>query len=247
MPVRDELPAAVRSLTGRGAPASTSRAILVGALAFYPVIGLALGAFAAGVAAVLAPLVPSAAGPAGVLVLVVLTAGRGPQAFASAASALLHPGPPAVALARLRDVPAPAAVVVALAATAMRAAAAAVLPAPARTTGLLLAPMLGAWAIVVQCYGGAPVHARGAAAGVVGRARFREFGWASVVALGVTLAAGEPIGLVLVLAASLVTIGLRVWAHRRIGGLTGKLLAATRECVETAVLVTLALLVGAPG
>jgi hypothetical protein len=39
---------------------------------------------------------------------------------------------------------------------------------------------------------------------------FREFGWASVVALGVTLATGEAIGLVVVLAASLTTIGMRV-------------------------------------
>src|SRR5690242_3287465 len=183
MPVRDEASAAVRSLTGLGAPRTASRAVLVGALAFYPVVGLALGAAAAGVASAVAPVLPSAAGPVGVLVLIVLTAGRGPQAFASAASALLHPGPPAVALGRLRDVPAPAAVVVALAATATRAAAAAALPPPARTSGLLLAPMLGAWAVVVQCYGGAPVHARGAAAALVGRARFREFGWASVVAL----------------------------------------------------------------
>ncbi|HJQ82477.1 MAG TPA: hypothetical protein VKA21_00260, partial [Candidatus Binatia bacterium] len=78
---------------------------------------------------------------------------------------------------------------------------------------------------------------------LVGRARFREFGAASVVALATTLALGEPIGLVLVLAASLTTIGLRVWAHRRLGALTGRLLSATRELVETAVLVTLALLV----
>jgi len=54
-----------------------------------------------------------------------------------------------------------------------------------------------------------------------------------------TLAVGEPIGLVVVLAASLATVGVRVYAYHRLGGLTGRLLAATRELVETVVLVTL--------
>ena len=80
------------------------------------------------------------------------------------------------------------------------------------------------------------------AAALVGRARFREFGWASVTALGMTLAVGEPIGLVIVLAASLATVGMRIGAYRRLGGLTGRLLAATRELVETVVLVTLGVL-----
>jgi cobalamin synthase len=73
----------------------------------------------------------------------------------------------------------------------------------------------------------------------VGRARFREFAWASVTALGVTLAVGDAVGLVLALAAACVTVGLRVYAHRRLGGLAGRLLGATRELVETVVLVTL--------
>jgi adenosylcobinamide-GDP ribazoletransferase len=136
------------------------------------------------------------------------------------------------------------ALAIAAAATAVlvRAVAASVLPAPARTTALLLAPMLGAWAVVVGCYGGAPIQASGIAAALVGRARFREFAWASVTALGTTLAVGEPIGLVVVLAASLATVGARVCAYRRLGGLTEQLLAASRELVETVVLITLGVL-----
>jgi adenosylcobinamide-GDP ribazoletransferase len=159
----------------------------------------------------------------------------------AATTALLRRGAPAARLAGLRGAPAAAGVAVAVAALVLRALAAALLAAPARTTALVLAPMLGAWAIVVQCYGGTPAHARGTAGTLVGRARFREFGWASVVALGVTLATGEAIGLAVVLAASLTTIGVRIFAHRRIGGLTGRLLWATRELVETAVLGILAL------
>jgi cobalamin synthase len=61
----------------------------------------------------------------------------------------------------------------------------------------------------------------------------------------VALAVGEAIGLVVLVAAALTTLGVRLTAHHRLGGLTGPLLAATREVVETVVLVVLALL--APG
>jgi cobalamin synthase len=63
----------------------------------------------------------------------------------------------------------------------------------------------------------------------------------------VTLARGEAVGLAVLLAAVLLTLGMRLVAHRRVGGFTGRLLAASRELVETAVLVLLAVLArGAP-
>ena len=77
---------------------------------------------------------------------------------------------------------------------------------------------------------------------LIGRARFREFGWASVVGFSVTLGVGEAVGLAVLCVAALTTLGVRILAHRRVGGLTGRLLAATRELVETVVLVTLGVL-----
>ncbi len=243
MAVGEEIGAAVGSLTAlERLAAGASRAALAGGLAFYPVVGLVLGALAAGVATATERVLPAAAGPAGVLALVALAGARGARGLAAAAEALLRRGDAVIVRGRLRTVPGPLGIAAAGAALAARAAAAAVLPPPARTTALLLAPMLGAWAVVVECYGGVPTHASGTAAAIVGRARFREFGWASVTALGMTLAVGEPIGLVIVLAASLATVGVRIYAYHRLGGLTGRLLAATRELVETVVLVTLGVL-----
>ena len=243
MAVGEEIGAAVGSLTAlERLAAGASRAALAGGLAFYPVVGLVLGALAAGVATATERVLPAAAGPAGVLALVALAGARGARGLAAAAEALLRRGDAVIVRGRLRTVPGPLGIAAAGAALAARAAAAAVLPPPARTTALLLAPMLGAWAVVVECYGGTPTHASGKAAALVGRARFREFGWASVTALGMTLAVGEPIGLVIVLAASLATVGVRVYAYHRLGGLTGRLLAASRELVETVVLVTLGVL-----
>ena len=236
MAVVDEVRAAVGCLTlFEGAAKRASRAALAGGLAFYPLVGVGLGAVAAAVAATVGRFAPVAAAPASVLLLLVLTRARGARALAAAAEALVRPGPESGERAALG-------MVVALAALVARTAALCALSPAARTGALLVAPMLGVWAVVVQCYGGVPGRARGPAAALVGRARFREFGWASVTAIGTTLAIGDGVGLVLVLAAAGVTIGLRIYAHRRLGGLTGRLLAATRELVETAVLVTLGLL-----
>jgi cobalamin synthase len=181
-----------------------------------------------------------------VLVVLALEGGRPVAGLARAAEAFLRPGPPEAVLGRLRAAPGALGVALAAAAVGVRAVAAALLPAPARTTALLVAPKLGAWSVVVQCYGGTPAHARGIAAALVARSRFREFAWASVVALGVTLAVAEPIGLLLAVVASLVTVGVRVLAHGRVGGVDGRLLGASRELVETAVLAVLAGLAGRP-
>jgi adenosylcobinamide-GDP ribazoletransferase len=244
-PVR-ELAVAVGLLTvARGLASGASRETLAAALAFYPLVGLALGAVAAVSAALIAPFAPGAAGPIGVLVLAALGGVRGPLGLAAAAGALVVRGDPPRVLARWRARPRAAGLTLAVMALTARALAAATLPPPARASALLVAPLLGAWAIVVQCYGGSPGHARGPAAPQVGRARFREFGWASLTAFAVTLTLGEAVGLLVVVTAALVTVGIRVWAHRRVGGLTGRLLAATREVVETAVLGLLGLLAAA--
>jgi hypothetical protein len=112
---------------------------------------------------------------------------------------------------------------------------------------LVLAPMLGRWAVVVQCYGGAPAGAAGPGS-LVGRARFREFGWASVTAIGTALVVAEAFGLAIVLGAILVTLGVRVGAYRRARGLIPEDLRRTETLVEAVVLavpalVNLALLV----
>jgi adenosylcobinamide-GDP ribazoletransferase len=238
-----EARAAIGCLTPwRRAAQGAPPAALAGGLAFYPAVGLAMGAVAAGTAHAVAAVRPALAGAAGVLVLEVLSGGR-PRRGLAAAGALVRPGAPAVVLERLRAAPAAPEWIVAAAALIAKIAAATMLPAPARTVALLVASMLGRWAIAVLCYGGAPTHARGTAAALVGRARFREFGAASVTAFAVTLSLAEAVGLLLVVTAALATVGMRLWAYRRVGGLTGRLLVATGEVVETLVVVLLALLV----
>jgi adenosylcobinamide-GDP ribazoletransferase len=212
-----EIRAAVGAIAG--VPALTRdlpREALVGGLLFYPIVGALVG----GLAAVAARL-----------------AGR----FGALAAAVAAVGVLALASrgATLRDLVA-AGWIVPTAVLGAKLWAVAELPADARTLALPLAGMLGRWAVVVQCYGGSPAAARGLAAQLVGRARLREFGWASAVAFGTTLAALDAVGLVVLLAATLTTVGIRVLAYRRWGGVNGRVLGASSEMVELVVLGALA-------
>ena len=221
MALAEELRAAVGSLTVFGRSDARARPqTLAAALAFYPAVGLLLGLVASGVAWAVDQGCPGFAGAAGVLVLAALSGARVSRALAAAGALGLSTAGLAFA-AKLWSVTG--------------------LPAPARTAALLLAPMLGRWAIAVQCYGGMPAAASGPAA-LAGRARFREFGIASVTAFAVTLAVADAAGLLVLVAAALATVALRVYGYRGAGRMTERLLAATAELVETVVMVAFALL-----
>jgi cobalamin synthase len=178
----------------------------VEALAWLPLVGLAIGGLAALAAATVA------GGPvAAVMGALVLGMARGEGA-----------GRP-----------------LGLIASGLQAAALVTAPGAARTTALVAAPMLARWACVVQCYGGTPARDASGLAALAGRARFREFAIASVTALGVMLGLLDAVGLAVVVACALLTLTIRVVAHRRAGGLDGGALNATSALVETSALVLL--------
>ena len=94
--------------------------------------------------------------------------------------------------------------------------------------------------MVVECHGGSPVLAQGTAAGLVGRAGFREFAAASVTAFAVAFGVGQGVGLLVVVGAVFATLAVRLLVHHRLGGFTGRLVAAAGETVEMVVLALLA-------
>jgi cobalamin synthase len=204
------------------APRDLPRDALVAGLAVVPIVGAGLGAVAGGAAGIASGWSPAASAVAALGTLAASSAGR-PERGLGAVTAPL--GPAAV-------------VVVVLA----RLYAVATVPAAGLPLVLGLAAMLGRWALVMQCYGGRP-HGGGLAFQLVGRARLREFGWASTLAFGATLALLDAVGLVVLLAAVLVAVAARVLAYRRTPGVSESALWATVEAVETTVLLTLAALV----
>ena len=243
MAIADELRAAVSGVTClRRLAAGVPREARAGGLVFYPLIGALAGLLAAAALRLAEPAGGLIACVAALVVLAATSAGRTVAGAASAAGALGTFGGNAAVLARLRGRPSPGGIAIAAGCWLVKLWALLRIPEAARPLALVLAAMLGRWAIIVQCYGGAPGAARGLAADLVGRARLREFGWASSVTFAVTLALLDAIGLVVLLAVTLVTVGFRILAYRRVGGLTGRLLMATAELVETIALLVLAAL-----
>lgn len=231
MAIADEIRAAAGVVFGLEALGrNLSREAQVGGLVFYPVVGAAVGGIAAAGAALVARFGPLPAAAAAVGVLAAASGGRTVRTLANAGRPPHQYGPSLAGLA--------------LAVSVVLAKVWAVwrIPGGGRLAALVLAGMLGRWAIVVQCYGGMPAAASGEAVGLIGRARLREFGWASAVAFAATLAALDAIGLLVLLAATLTTIALRVAAYRRTGGVSTRLLDISLELVETAVLLVLAAL-----
>jgi hypothetical protein len=194
-------------------------------LAFYPVLGLGIGALAAAAAESAALVSPALAAPVGVLALEAMAL-LGPRRALAAATRVGWPLALTLLVAKL--------------------VAAAAVPAPALTSALMLAAMLGRWAIVVLCYGGAPI-AREPGDELPGRAGFGEFGWASLIAFAVTMSVAEAVGLVVLLVAVLSTLAIRIVSHLRLGGVDGRIVRAAGEVVETAVLSALAALAGVLG
>jgi adenosylcobinamide-GDP ribazoletransferase len=219
------------------------------ATAWYPAVGLLLGALLAGLAWGLGRLWPDGLSAALLLAAwVLLTGGLHLDGWADCCDALLAAVPPARRLEILRDVHAGA---FALAGTVLlllvKYAALASLAGPIRWPGLLLVPVLGRWAmtgaVVLYPYARpGPGLGRKARTGS-GR---RQLAAATATALLVTALAAwlglgwaAPVALAAAAAAALL---LAQWIRGRIGGLTGDAYGAICEFAEVAGLLALAAL-----
>jgi len=129
-----------------------------------------------------------------------------------------------------------------LVATACELAAVAALAPAARAVAIVVAAMLARWACVVQCYGGRAAPGATGMAALAGRVGFREFGIASVVALGTTLVLLDAVGLAVAVASAVVTLAVRAAVYARRDGIDAGALDATSALVETSALGMLTLI-----
>src|SRR4029077_1571341 len=149
--------AAVGAVFGLGGVArDLPREAQVGGLVFYPLAGAAIGGLAAAAAALLSPLGPL---PAPVAAGALRAGASGGQTVRSLARAGSGTG------GRL------ARAVLVVGVVAVKIWAVWRIPDGARSVALVLAAMLGRWAVVVQCYGGTPVPRAEGSGRLVGRAR----------------------------------------------------------------------------
>jgi adenosylcobinamide-GDP ribazoletransferase len=235
-----QLAAAMRFLTIVPLP---GRAVAVGESAlFFPLVGLVLGAALVVVDRATAPLVPLPIRDVLLVgVLAVLTGGLHLDGLADSTDGLFV-GDRGRALGIMREGAigafGAAALVIVL---ALKLRSLDALPAAARTSALLYAPMLARWSMVVLAFGSRPARPDGLGHAMVSSLTFREFGVATVAALWVMLANNGARGLVAILVVAVTTIGCRIFAHARLGGVTGDLLGAIGEVNEALVLAIFAL------
>jgi adenosylcobinamide-GDP ribazoletransferase len=232
--------AALRFLTSLPLRGPAEPAGLERALAWFPLVGLGLGAVLVGLdhllAAVFArPFVDFLL----LAAMVLLSGGLHLDGLVDTADALPAPGRPEERLAALREPWArPRGAAAALTALTLQFAALASLTPASREASLLLAPALGRWAIV-YAYARFPYARRTAGLSLALKrgADRRAIAVATATVLGAALLSGRPGTLALLGLAWLSGLCLGVIACRRLGGMSGDLYGALEQNVETAVLL----------
>ena len=212
--------------------------------AFFPLVGLLLGAVLWGLDWVCRPLVPSAfLSIVLVLTLILLSRGLHLDGLADTADGLLGSSERQRSLDIMKDSAigtfgALAVIVVVL----LKVRALDLLQGGYRGPALLLGPMLSRWACVVMAYSSRPARPEGLGATFVTKTQFREFALASVFALALVFVLLEIVGLVVFIPLAALVLAFTLYCNRRLGGVTGDTLGALGEMVETAVLCLFMLL-----
>jgi len=242
-----ELGAALLFLTGADRDRLDPERVARGG-AFFPLLGLGLGAAVAVVLRALEPWLPVPVLALAALALLASTSrGTFPAALARVAGVALRRPDDALAGLDARDPGAPgpgaAGVLVLLLVLGAKAAALAALDGSTLGLAVVLAVVLGRWAIVVQAYGSLAARPGGLAATFVREMKFGQFGVASVSAMALTLALSNAVGVLLLMGAATATVGLRIAVHRWLGGVAPATLDAAAEVAETVVLLLCAALV----
>ena len=213
-------------------------------MAFFPLVGLSLGAGLAGLDFCLAPLFPRPV--ADLLLVVALTAVTGAlhlDGLADVCDALAARGSRERLLAVMKDSRVgPVGAVGLILGLFLKYEALLALPGATKGTALLLFPLLARFGQVQITVGARRAREDGLGALFAGGAGWREFLVAGLMTIVAASLLHGARGVVAVLCVALLTWLCRLWAHRRLGGITGDVIGCTSELGEiTALLAILAL------
>jgi adenosylcobinamide-GDP ribazoletransferase len=109
-----------------------------------------------------------------------------------------------------------------------------------RWRSLLIAPVLGRWAMVLLAHRSQAAK-EGLGSTLIGHMQTKHFFSATAITLILSAAAGQVAGIVLMAWVALLTTVSKYYLHRRLGGVTGDTCGAIGELSETSVLVFFAL------
>ncbi len=230
-----ELAAALRFLT-RIPVGEESGAPSFGAAAF-PVVGLLLGAGALAVDAILALMLPPVRHVGVVTFWVLVTGGLHHDGLADTADALGGSDrEQRLRIMRESTIGVFGVLAVVLAIAAKLAALAAL----GGGLGLVLAPVIGRWTMLVSALGMPPARSGGLGADFVKTLEAAPVQAATLITIAAAAALGGLAGFAACLAAGCVAAGARRLSLARFGGVTGDVLGAAGEIGETLALVVLA-------
>jgi adenosylcobinamide-GDP ribazoletransferase len=109
-----------------------------------------------------------------------------------------------------------------------------------RWRALLMAPLLGRWAMVLLAYRSLAAR-EGLGSTLIGHMAGRHFFFATVVAGVLATVFSGVVGIALMIGIAFFTLACKSYFHRRLGGVTGDIFGAVGELSETSVLVFFAL------
>lgn len=208
--------------------------------AWFPLVGLLIGALLAGLDRVLRlAFAPSVADALLLVGLALLTGGLHYDGLADAAAGLAHPGPPSERLAAMRASAAtPAGALALIGLLLLQYHALGALGGPVRSATLVLAPALGRWAIVLA-YAAHPYArpGRGASQALKAGSDHRALAVATGLVGLASLALLHLPGPLLLAPAGFAALALGRLARTRLGGVTGDVCGAAAVIAETLALV----------
>lgn len=109
-----------------------------------------------------------------------------------------------------------------------------------RWRALLVAPLLGRWAMALLAYRSAAAK-EGLGSSLIGSMTGRRLFFSTVIAVALVTSFAGIAGIGIMISAAFFTIACRSYFHRRLGGVTGDIFGAVGELSETSALVLFAL------
>jgi adenosylcobinamide-GDP ribazoletransferase len=109
-----------------------------------------------------------------------------------------------------------------------------------RWRGLLAAPVLGRWAMVLLGYRSTAAKP-GLGSTLIDYLSAKQFLWATLISVLLVAAILHGVGIAMMAWVTLLTMASKIYLHRRLGGVTGDTFGAVGELSETSVLFFLAL------
>ena len=221
---------------------ATDESDVAASMAWFPLVGLAMGiAFAVEDRALAFLIGHTLRSAIIVLSMTVLSGAVHLDGLADSADALGAGSDRVRALEILRDSRIGAFGAIALFfALGLKVLSLAVLSGRPRLAALILAPMLGRWALVAVSYKIEYLRSSGAGSSMLGRGNARNLMIASIIAVVAMIPFWSRKIIVTYALAVMATVAMRSFYRRWLGGITGDLIGACGEVVEVLAMITIA-------